>query len=174
MNPTKTLVDVSDGKTRTIQINNQTLCKKMSALLYGYGLTNPILSQNEVEIATLPPLTLAQVQGLTVLQMGTLLKFLGAALAAIGEKIEGRTVEAELLDGGGYASIDAAIADVPFKFTGDNAVRIARNFEMIKATIQTLDAQVSPEFILDLLNRVLVVRNSVVYAASQVRTGEVA
>lgn len=173
MEPLKTLVDVSDNKVRTIQRNNQTLCKQMSALLFDYGLTDPALSQDQVELAALSPITLAQGQGLTLQQMGILLKFLGIALAAIGENIAERTVEAELLEGGGYVSIDAAIADVPLRFTGDDAVRIARNLEMVKETISVLDAQISPELIVDLLNRVLVVRNNVVYAASQVRTGEV-
>lgn len=165
-----TLVDVSRAKVTTINDNNQTLCKPMTALLYSLGLTDPQFTMDEAESIPIAPVTIEQLDGLTLKQLGSLLKFLGAALSAIGDKVDGRKIEAELLEGG-YASIDAAIADVHerFKDNKNDETRIARNFEMVRDVIQVLDAQVSPAFILELLNRVVIVRNSVVYAASQVR-----
>lgn len=171
MEPTATLTNVSNAKVDTINTSNQTFCKSMTALLYSLGLLGTTLSLDEQEVLDIQPFNLASIQGLTLKQQGTLLKFIGVALAAIGEKVGERTVEAELLDGGGYASIDAAIADVPLRFAGEEAIRIARNLEMVKGTVQMLDAMVTPSLVLDMLNQLLIVRNNVVYAASQVKRG---
>ena len=152
MEQASTLTDEANRLTDSMNDNNETLVAGFNSLLEGYELVEPV--------------TIAQVNALTLKQQGSILKALGPAITAMGDKIADREVESNLLTGGGYVSIDAAIADVPAHFTGQAAASITSDLTQVKNTLTVLDAQMSAAFLLDLLNRVVAVKNSVAEAAS--------
>lgn len=155
MEQTSTLLTEANRLTDSMNTYNNTLVPGFNALLAGYGLVEPV--------------TIGQINALTLKQQGAILQALGAVVDAIGKEIATRTVEVNLLIGGGYASIDAAIADVPNHFTGADRTAIETNLTQTKNTVQVLDAQMSAAFLLDLVNRVVAIKNSVATASSQMK-----
>lgn len=155
MEQSSTLVNESNKLTDSINTYNNTLVAGFNSLLAGYGLVEPV--------------TIEQVNTLTLKQQGAIFQALGAVVTAIGKEISSRTIEGNLLTGGGYSSIDAAITDVPTHFTGGARTAIETNLTQAKNTVQVLDAQMSAAFLLDILNRIVTVKNSVAEAASHMQ-----
>lgn len=155
MEQLSTLANEANRLTDSMNTYNNTLVPGFNALLAGYGLVEPV--------------TIEQINALTLKQQGAIFQALGPIVTAIGKEIAGRTVEANLLAGGGYASIDAAIADVPNHFSGQSATSVATDLTQTKNTLTVLDAQMSAAFLLDNLNRIVAVKNSVITASSQMQ-----
>lgn len=152
MEQSSTLLTEANRLTDSMNLYNGTLVSGFNSLLAGYGLVEPV--------------TIEQINALTLKQQGAIFQALGPVVTAIGKEIADRTIEANLLAGGGYVSIDAAIADVPNHFTGQTKINIETNLTQTKNTLQVLDAQMSAAFLLDLLNRVVAVKGSVADSAS--------
>lgn len=153
MEPAGTLLGESNRLNDSINVYNNTLVAGFNSLLLGYGLVEP--------------LTVEQLNGLTLKQQGAIFQALGPVITAFGREISSRTVEGNLLDGGGYNSIDAAIADVGTHYNGQSKVTIEQNLTQTKAIVTSLDAQMDAAFLLDLLTRIVAVKNAVATAATQ-------
>jgi hypothetical protein len=144
--PTSGLVAENNRLYDAINTYNNTLIPSFEAILAEYGLTEPV--------------TLAQLEGLTLRQLASLSKGINEMKAAMDTEAGQRPFESNLADMG-YVDVDAAIADVPNRFTGESATIITNTLERIKSTLALLDSLVDINEVLNIVTKITEIKNAV-------------
>ncbi|MCK5603569.1 hypothetical protein KAR91_16915 [Candidatus Pacearchaeota archaeon] len=119
-----TLVQENNRLRAATNAYNNTVVPKINAILEGYGLSEPI--------------TLEQIQGLTLKQLGAVLRDIAPVLGFMGVEIADRKFE-DNLAAVGYSNTTDAIADIPNHLTGDSATYAAITLNHTVSNIGVLE-----------------------------------
>ena len=141
-----TLVQENNRLRAATNAYNNTVVPKINAILEGYGLSEPI--------------TLEQIQGLTLKQLGAVLRDIAPVLGFMGVEIADRKFE-DNLAAVGYSNTTDAIADIPNHLTGDSATYAAITLNHTVSNIGVLEGLVDSGLMLTLLSKVVDIKNAV-------------
>lgn len=145
-NKASTLVAENNRLRAATNTYNNTVVPKINALLAGYGLIEPV--------------TLEQIEGLTLKQLGAVLRDISTVLGLMGMEISDRKLESNLADAG-YSGIADAVADIPNHLTGDSATYADITLNHTINNIGVLESLVDSGLMLTLLSKVVDIKNAV-------------
>ncbi|MBW2644594.1 MAG: hypothetical protein JRE23_00190 [Deltaproteobacteria bacterium] len=151
-NKTSMQVNESNRLRAATNTYNNTVVPKVNDLLAGYGVTEP--------------LTLAQIEGLTLKQLGAILRDISPMLGAIGMEISDRKLE-DNLAAAGYTSVAEATADIPNHLTGDAAIHATAVFTHTINNLAILEGLVDAGLMFTLLSKVVDIKNAIVNTAGE-------
>lgn len=145
-----TLVKENNRLRAATNTYNNTVVPKITSILEGYGLTEP--------------LTIEQIEGLTLKQLGAILRDIAPVLGFMGMEIADRKFE-DNLAAVGYPAPADAIADIPNHLTGDSAAYATTTLNHTVSNIQVLEGLVDSGLMLTLLSKVADIKNAVANTA---------
>lgn len=145
-----TLIKENNRLRAATNTYNNTVIPKVSALLSECGLSEPLTSE--------------QIDGLTLKQLGAVLRDIAPILGFMGVEIADRKFE-DNLAAVGYPSATDAIADIPTHLAGDSAAYATKTLNHTVSNIETLEGLVDSGLIFMLLSKVVDIKNAVANTA---------
>ena len=145
-----TLVKENNRLRAATNTYNNTVIPKVNALLTEHGLTEP--------------LTIEQIEGLTLKQLGSMLRDIAPVLGFMGLEIADRKFE-DNLAAVGYPSAADAIADIPNHLTGNSATYAAITLNHTVSNIGVLEGLVDSALMFTLLLKVIDIKNTIANTA---------
>lgn len=145
-----TLVKENNRLRAATNTYNNTVIPKVNALLTECGLKEP--------------LTLGQIEGLTLKQLGAIMRDIAPVLGLMGTEIADRKFEDNLV-AAGYQSAADAIADIPNHLTGDSATYATTTLNHTVSNIEILEGLVDSDLIFMLFSKVVGIKNAIVNTA---------
>lgn len=146
-----TVVEENNRLRNATNIYNNTVVVQLNNLLTNYNLVEPI--------------TIEQLETLTLKQLGAILRDIAPSIEYIGLEIADRKFESNLSDAG-YATPSDAVIDIPNVLSGDSAAYAEITFNHTINTLSVLDALVDADLMLILLGKIIDIKNAISNTAS--------